>query len=228
MNVFGSPTGSAGQSLFGGPNSQQQFQQPQQQMQNPFMQFSGEFGNNNNPQQYQQNPFGGGFDQQQMQNPFMQSSGGGFGGYDGYGQQDGYGGYGQQDGYGGYGDQQQGGGQIPEFANPFSRQMQPQQPQQMLTRGQQRREDRLARRNPVDFSQMGQAGQFGTQGFAQGLQDYAGQQYRDYAYNPTNQTFYKGGDKTSQGTTLDQMLQQGRAAGYKMANGGIASLFRKG
>ena len=74
---------------------------------------------------------------------------------------------------------------------------------------------------------MGQAGQFGNQGFAQGLQDYASKQYKDYAYNPTNQTFYKGGDKASQGMSLAQMLQQGRAAGYKMASGGITSLRRR-
>ena len=99
------------------------------------------------------------------------------------------------------------------------------QPQPRLSAAQRRAESkRLA---SIDFSKMGQAGQFGTQGFAQGLQDYAGQQYKDYAYNPTNQTFYKGGDKTSKGTTLDQMLQQGRAAGYKMASGGITSLRRR-
>jgi len=80
----------------------------------------------------------------------------------------------------------------------------------------------------TDFSRMGQAGQFGGHGFAQGLQNYVGQQYGDYAYNPANQTFYKKGNKNSKGPTLEQMLQQGRAAGYKMASGGIASLRRKG
>jgi hypothetical protein len=81
----------------------------------------------------------------------------------------------------------------------------------------------------TDFSRMGQAGQFGGHGFAQGLQNYVGQQYGDYAYNPANQTFYKkGNSKTNKGPTLEQMLQQGRAAGYKMASGGIASLRRKG
>ena len=80
----------------------------------------------------------------------------------------------------------------------------------------------------TDFSQMGKAGQFGGHGFAQGLQNYVGQQYGDYAYNPANQTFYKKGNKNSKGPTLEQMLQQGRAAGYKMASGGIASLRRKG
>jgi len=97
---------------------------------------------------------------------------------------------------------------------------------------------RLARRTPApapapvqaptDFSKMSQAGQFGDQGFAQTLRDFAGQQYKDYAYNPGDQTFYKGGDKASQGVGLGQVLQQGRAAGYKMANGGIAALRRKG
>jgi hypothetical protein len=74
---------------------------------------------------------------------------------------------------------------------------------------------------------MGQAGQFGDQGFAQTLQNYAGQQYKDYAYNPGDQKFYKAGDKASQGVSLEQVLQQGRAAGYKMAHGGIASLRRR-
>jgi len=78
-----------------------------------------------------------------------------------------------------------------------------------------------------DFSRMSQAGQFGDQGFAQTLQNYAGQQYKDYAYNPGDQKFYKAGDKTSQGIPLGQILQQGRAAGYKMAHGGIASLRRR-
>lgn len=97
---------------------------------------------------------------------------------------------------------------------------------------QQRRADRLAKRipapapAPVDFRQMGQAGQFGNQGFAQGLRDYASKQYKDYAYNPTNQTFYQAGDKTSQGLALEQILRQGRAAGYKMASGGITNLLR--
>lgn len=80
---------------------------------------------------------------------------------------------------------------------------------------------------PTDFSQMGKVGQFGTQGFAQGLQDYLGKNYAGYAYNPTNQTFYGGADKTGQSLTLDQALQQGRAAGFQMARGGIASLMRR-
>ena len=102
---------------------------------------------------------------------------------------------------------------------------------------QQRKADRLARRKPApapapvqaptDFSRMGQTGQFGDQGFASTLQNFAGQQYKDYAYNPGDQTFYKGGDKTSQGVGLGQVLQQGRAAGYKMASGGITSLRRR-
>ena len=83
-------------------------------------------------------------------------------------------------------------------------------------------------KDPTDFSQRGQAGQFGNQGFAQGLQDYVSQQYKGYSYNPSNQTFYKGKSKTNKGPTLEQMLQQGRAAGFKMASGGIASLRRKG
>jgi len=119
--------------------------------------------------------------------------------------------------------------QMPEVGSPYFQQIQQQQKQQQQQQQQQRRQQRREdRRKSVDFSQMGQAGQFGTQGFAQGLQDYAGQQYKDYSYNPTNQTFYRSGDKKAPGVSLDQMLQQGRAAGYKMANGGIAALRRKG
>jgi hypothetical protein len=247
QNPFMQPSGGG----FGNNNSLQQYQQQYQQ--GPF---GGDFG-----QQQMQNPFmqssGGGFSQQQMpayaqdymntMNNFKgMDMGGGYGG-----QQGGYGpfvgGFGPMPQQGGFGPNAnnfgapQGMGQIPKFANPFSQQMQPQQtqqPQQMLTRRQQRRADRLAKRNPapasapapapVDFSKMSQAGQFGDQGFAQTLRDFAGQQYKDYAYNPGDQTFYKGGDKASQGVGLGQVLQQGRAAGYKMANGGIAALRRKG
>lgn len=104
--------------------------------------------------------------------------------------------------------------------------------QQMQSRAQQRRADRLARRSrgapaPTDFSQMGQAGQFGTQGFAQGLQDYLGKEYAGYGYNPTNQTFYQGADRGGQSLSLDQALQRGRAAGFQMASGGITSLTRR-
>lgn len=80
---------------------------------------------------------------------------------------------------------------------------------------------------PTDFSRMSQAGQFGDQGFAQSLQDYAGQQYKDYAYNPGDQKFYKGGDKAGATLGLADVLRSGRAAGYKMANGGIAALRRR-
>jgi hypothetical protein len=160
------------------------------------------------------------------------------------------------DKYGGYDKVQsmyeQKGGDYSGKGNPYPKE--PQQPtlnraqQQMAElrdqreqrdRQQRKAANRLARRKPApalapapvqaptDFSRMGQAGQFGDQGFAQTLRDFAGQQYKDYAYNPGDQTFYKGGDKTSQGVGLGQVLQEGRAAGYKMASGGIAALRRR-
>ena len=100
MNAFGSSRSPFGQSLFGGSNNQSQ--QPQQQMQNPFMQssgggFGGGFGQPQMPayaQGYMNNRggfggnqgFGGGFNPMQggyggqMQNPFMAINQGGFGG----------------------------------------------------------------------------------------------------------------------------------------------------
>jgi hypothetical protein len=99
MNAFGSSRSPFGQSLFGGSNNQSQ--QPQQQMQNPFMQssgggFGGGFGQPQMPayaQVYMNNMggfggnqgFGGGFNPMQggyggqMQNPFMAINQGGFG-----------------------------------------------------------------------------------------------------------------------------------------------------
>ena len=118
-------------------------------------------------------------------------------------------------------------------ARPISEMPQP-QPQPRLNKAQRRKVNKLASSAPApiatqtqaDFSKMGKAGQFGDQGFAQGLQDYASQQYKDYAYNPANQTFYKGGDKAGATLGLADVLRGGRAAGYKMASGGIAALRR--
>ena len=125
MNAFGSSRSPFGQSLFGGSNNQSQ--QPQQQMQNPFMQssgggFGGGFGQPQMPayaQGYMNNMggfggnqgFGGGFNPMQggyggqMQNPFMAINQGGFGG--GYG-----GGYGGGMGFGGQPQRPMGGGQM--------------------------------------------------------------------------------------------------------------------
>ena len=141
------PPSPFGQSLFGGPNGQQQSQQPQQQMQNPFMQSSGGgFGDFIQTGQFGSQPvprgggFGGGFGQQQMPayaQGYMNNMGG-FGGNQGFGggfnpMQGGYGG-GFGGGFnpmqGGYGGQMQnpfmggmggfGGGYSPyQMQNPF-------------------------------------------------------------------------------------------------------------